>query len=124
MTGKDITVILSVNGTALANTRISSDDIKTGCETIEKASSTQQDWKEFIAGRKEWSLTVDYLVLATTKVADLLYAGSTFGITMKYGNTSLLTGTAICSSVSQRHTVGNLARGSFTFKGSGALAAA
>ena len=124
MTGKDITVILSVGGSALANTRIRSNDIQTGCETIEKASSIQQDWKEFIAGRKEWSLTVNYLVLATAKVADLLYVGNTFSVTMKSGNTNLLTGTAICTAVKQTCTVGNLCQGSFSFKGSGALAAA
>lgn len=123
MTGKDITVILTRNGTALASTRIKSNDIQTGCDAIEKASSTQQEWKEFVSGRKEWSLNVGYLVLANAQVADILYVGSVFGITMKSGTTSLLTGSALCTGVKQTCTVGNLCQGSFSFKGSGALAA-
>ena len=124
MTGKDITVTLSQGGVALANTRIRSNDIQTGCDTIEKASSSQQDWKEYVAGRKGWTLTVNYLVLASTQVADLLYAGQLFDITMKSGNTNLLTGTALMTAVKQVATVGNLATGAFTLQGSGALSAA
>lgn len=124
MTGKDITVTLSQGGVALANTRIRSNDIQTGCDTIEKASSSQQDWKEYVAGRKGWTLTVNYLVLASTQVADLLYSGQTFDITMKSGNTSLLTGTALMTAVKQVATIGNLATGAFTLQGSGALSAA
>lgn len=123
MTGKDITVTLSQGGVALANTRIRSNDIQTGCDTIEKASSSQQDWKEYVAGRKGWTLTVNYLVLASTQVADLLYAGQTFDITMKSGTTNLLTGTALMTAVKQVATIGNLAQGSFTLQGSGALSA-
>ena len=52
MTGKDIIVILSQNGTPMASTRIKSDDIQTQANAIEKASATQQDWEEVIPGRK------------------------------------------------------------------------
>lgn len=121
MTGRDITVTLTLNGTAIANTRIRSNDIQTQADTIEKASSSQQQWKEFIAGRKEWSLTVSYLVMVSSQVSQLLYAGQTFGITMKQGSTSLLTGTAIMTSVRQTATIGNLCQGSFSLKGTGAL---
>ena len=37
MTGKDIIVILSQNGTPMASTRIKSDDIQTQANAIEKA---------------------------------------------------------------------------------------
>ncbi len=121
MTGKDITVILSRNNTALANTRIRSNEIQTSCDMIEKASASQQDWKEYVAGRNSWTLTVNYLVLASAQVADLLYVGQTFDITMKSGNSELLTGSAIMTSVKNTETVGNLAQGGFTLQGSGAL---
>ena len=124
MTGKDITVILSQGNTALAATRIRSNDIQTGCDTIEKASPTQQEWKEYITGRKGWTLTVNYLVLATAQVADLLSIGQTFDITMKSGSTALLTGEAIMTGVKNTATIGSLAQGSFTLQGSGALSAA
>mgnify|MGYP002627509945 CR=1 FL=1 len=122
MTGKDIIVVISQNNTALASTRIRSHDIQTKVDTIEKASSSQQSWKEYIAGRKDWSITVSYLVLAAAKIADLLKVGQTFSITVKdSGSTTSVSGTAILTSVKQTATVGNLAQGSFTFQGSGAL---
>ena len=123
MTGKDIIVILSQGGTALASTSIRSQDIQTSCATIEKASSTQQDWEEHIAGRKSWNLTVNYLVLASSQVNDLLYVGQTFDIRMDIGETTYLVGKAIMNQVKQTATIGNLAQGSFSLKGSGPLAA-
>lgn len=123
MTGKDIIVILSQGGTALASTSIRSQDIQTSCATIEKASSTQQDWEEHIAGRKSWNLTVNYLVLSSAKVNDLLYVGQTFDISMNIGETTYLVGKAIMIQVKQTATIGNLAQGSFSLKGSGPLAA-
>lgn len=124
MTGKDITVTLSQGGVALANTRIKSNDIKTHCNTIEKASSVQQQWVEIVAARKSWSLNVSYLVLSSTQVADLLYVGQTFDITIKSGTTNLLTGKAILTDASNVATVGNLTQGSFALSGNGALAVA
>ena len=123
MTGKDIIVILSQGGTALASTSIRSQDIQTSCATIEKASSTQQDWEEHIAGRKSWNLTVNYLVLSSAKVNDLLYVGQTFDVRMDIGETTYLVGKAIMNQVKQTATIGNLAQGSFSLKGSGPLAA-
>ena len=123
MTGKDIIVILSQGGSALASTSIRSQDIQTSCATIEKASSTQQDWEEHIAGRKSWNLTVNYLVLASAQVNDLLYVGQTFDIRMDIGETTYLVGKAIMNQVKQTATIGNLAQGSFSLKGSGPLAA-
>lgn len=127
MTGKDIIVTLSQNGTALASTRIRSHDIHTDADTIEVASATQSAWREYIAGRKGWSLTVSYLVLAAAKVADLLKVGGTFTVTVSAASTGTgdtatsLSGTAILTAVKQTATIGNLAQGSFTFQGSGAL---
>ena len=96
MTGKDLIVIISQNGTALASTCIRSQEIQTSADTIEKASATQQNWKEYVAGRTAWSMNVSYLVLSASKVADLLMVGQTFDITMKeVDNTSSVTGTAI-----------------------------
>ena len=121
MTGKDIKLILTLNETAIASTRIRSDEIDTSADTIEKASSEQQEWKEFIAGRKEWSLQVGYLVLASSQVSQLLYAGQTFGVTFKQGSTTLLTGTALMTQVKQSYTIGAICKGSFSLKGTGAL---
>lgn len=123
MTGKDVIMTLSQGGTALANTKIKSQSIKAQCAVLEKASSTQQDWVEVIAGRKSWSLTVRYLVLAGSQVKDVLKVGQTFSVTMNESGstTNKVSGTAILSAVDAEYPTGNLAQGTFTFTGSGAL---
>ena len=123
MTGKDVILTLSQGGVALANTKIKSQSIKSQCGVIEKASSTQQDWVEVVAGRKSWSLTVRYLVLSGSQVKDVLKVGQTFSITMQeYGSsTNKVTGTALLSGVDAEYPTGNLAQGTFTLTGSGAL---
>ena len=123
MTGKDVILTLSQNGVALANTKIKSQSIKSQCGVIEKASSTQQDWVEVVAGRKSWTLTVRYLVLSGSQVKDVLKVGQTFSITMQeYGSsTNKVTGTALLSGVDAEYPTGNLAQGTFTLTGSGAL---
>ena len=103
---------------------VKSQDIKNGADTIEKASSSQQYWKEFIAGRKEWGINVNYLVLenANTNVRDVLKVGDTYTLRIKDrdGNYSV-TGSAICTQCKQTYPNGNLCAGSFAFKGTGAL---
>lgn len=103
---------------------VKSQDIQNGADIIEKASSSQQDWKEFIAGRKEWSINVNYLVLedANTNVRDVLKVGDTYTLRIKDrdGNYSI-TGNAICTQCKQTYSNGNLCAGSFAFKGTGAL---
>ena len=103
---------------------VKSQDIQNGADTIEKASSSQQNWKEFIAGRKEWGINVNYLVLenANTNVRDVLKVGDTYTLRIKDrdGNYSI-TGNAICTQCKQTYSNGNLCAGSFAFKGTGAL---
>lgn len=123
MTGKDVILTLSQGGVALANTRIKSQSIKAQCGVIEKASSSQQNWVEVVAGRNSWSLTVRYLVLSGSQVKDVLKVGQMFDVTMnEYGSTTnKVTGTALLSAVDAEYPTGNLAQGTFTFTGSGAL---
>ena len=122
MNGKDIIIVLSQNGTALAGTAVKSHDITTAADTIEKASSTQQDWREYLAGRKAWSINMSYLVTTGAKIHWELKAGETFTVTVADNNSNYrLTGTAILETAKQTYTVGNLANGSFVLKGSGPL---
>ena len=124
MTGKDIKVIIAQDGTALASTRIKSDDIKNKCDVIEKASATQQSWKEYIAGRSEWSVNVAYLVLASTQVRNLLLVRQTFDLTMTADDgtdTETLTGKAILTAADIKANSGSLAQGTFAFQGTGPL---
>lgn len=124
MTGKDITVIIAQDGTALASTRIKSNDIKTKCDVIEKASASQQTWKEFVAGRSEWSINVGYLVLAAPQVRNVLLVRQTFDLTLTASDgtsTSTLTGKAILTTADIKANTGSLAQGTFAFQGTGPL---
>ena len=122
MTGKDIIVIISIRDTPMFATAIKSDDIQTQVNAIEKASATQQDWEEVIPGRKRWSLTVNYLVLLSGKLRDVLEVGKMFDITIRdRSNSVTLTGQALLTDCKQTHTVNSLCQGSFTFRGNGPL---
>jgi len=124
MTGKDIKVIIAQDGTALASTRIKSNDIKTKCDVIEKASANQQTWKEYIAGRSEWSVNVTYLVLASPQVQNLLLVSQMFDLTMTADDgtdTEMLTGKAILTAADIKANSGSLAQGTFAFQGTGPL---
>ena len=103
----------------IAGTR--TNEINTECGAIEIASVTQQDWKEFIAGRKSWSLSVGWLLLANADVQKILKVGTMVTIYVKTGSTQLLTGTALITQARLTLGQGNLANGSFALKGSGAL---
>ena len=113
-------ILILKDGTAIAGTR--SHSIQADGETIEISSPNSAQWKEFIAGRKEWSVTVNYLVVAAGNVRDVLQVGGSYTLLIRdRDNTSSVTGTALCKTAKQTATWGNIAQGSFTFKGTGAL---
>ena len=103
----------------IAGTR--TNEINTECGAIEVASATQQDWQEFIAGRKSWSLSVGWLLLANADVQKILKVGTMVTIYVKTGSTQLLTGKALITRARLTFEQENLAQGSFAPKCSGAL---
>ena len=118
--GNDILVLM--NGTAVAHARTS--EIQVDGEVIEISSPSQGQWREFLAGRKEWALTLGYLVFANSDVQRLLDVGSTVTLLIKgrgAADSTGLTGTAIIKTAKQTYTRGNLVAGSFAFQGSGPL---
>ena len=131
MTGKDILIYLTYNSTTVGITACKSSELTGQSDLIEKASSTQQQWREYIAGRNEWGFTASYIVMraapAVTNqiggtLADLLKIGTKFGVTIRdRANTYSLSGSAFLQQVKQTYSVGNLIAGSFQFKGTGAL---
>ena len=111
-----------MNGQAIAGTK--SDELQVDCETIEIASATDQGWTHYISGRKSWSLTVGWLVLANTDVRKALLVGSSVTIKIKgrgESDSSGVSGSAILKTVKITATRGNLAQGSFAFVGNGPL---
>jgi predicted secreted protein len=115
-------IIVMMGGTAIAGTK--SDELQVDCDTIEIASATDQGWTHYLAGRKSWSLTVGWLVLANTDVRKALLVGSSVTIKFKGRNATDangLSGSAIIKTCKITAIRGNLAQGSFTFAGNGPL---
>lgn len=122
MNGLNIIVTKKVgnNYTAIAATK--TNEIQTECETIEVASANDGEWKHHIAGRKEWGLSVSYLISAVSNLDDLLLVGSTYKLRIQnQSGSDYIQGDAILKSVKQTASIGNLVQGSFQFVGNGAL---
>lgn len=113
------TVYIALNGTKIA--ALKSCRVSNGCETIEVASPSNGDFRSFITGRKEWSMSCSWLVLSVAAMkTNALSIGTTYTITFTDGTTSL-SGQAICTQCDIDANMGALINGSFQFKGSGSL---
>ena len=122
--GNNILIGTMSGNTFTAFAAVRSHEAQSGIETIETASATNQEWKEFIAGRKEWAINVNYLVLqnSNSNIEDLLKIGTVYSIRIK-GRTGgyKLSGNAICTQCKQSYNRGNLSVGTFSLKGTGPL---
>lgn len=113
-------ILIYVGGAAVAGTR--SNEIQTSAEMIEIASPDTGQWKAFLAGRKEWSINSAWLVTAAADVKRVLQVGTTVTIrVVGRGESAGMTGQAIVQTCKVTATRGNLANGSFIFRGTGAL---
>lgn len=115
-------LIIKVNGTAIAGAR--SCDINISGEEIEVANTTKDKWRVFITGREEWSVTCNHLLPAsgTPLRSSKNMVNTTVTIRMESGRYGdVLTGQAIVKSWRTTGTLGNLAQGTFSFRGSGPL---
>ena len=122
-------IIIKKGGVAIAATK--SNEITVDCETIEIASPSIGDWRSFIAGRKEWSITTNFLIRSAADIKNRLYesnqltVGQTYSLTIcnnTSGGAIQLTGNAILKTYKVAATRGNLSTGSFVFIGVGQLA--
>lgn len=116
--GNDIIILL--NGTAIAGTK--SHRVSTSCGTLEKTSSTQQKWREYEPDRCDWSISVNKLVTLVSDIDSVLLVGTKVTLIVRdRNNTKSLTGSAIVTACETSYVKGNLATGSYSFKGTGAL---
>lgn len=124
-------ILVFKGSTAIAG--VKTNEIDSGAYRIEISSATDQYWRHFIAGRKEWSINVSYLVLDASALAisgkngiqDLLQVGNTFTLRVKKrgaANSAGVSGTAILTACKIGAIMGNLATGTFQFTGTGPLA--
>lgn len=123
--GKYIIIVSRDTGDPLV-AGVKADRLRVAGETIEIASATSSQWKEFLMGRKEWSIESDYLITTDENIHDYpLMVGQTFNIRVqdspRYGTDSYCQGTVICTEAVQDYQVGALVKGSFVFKGTGPL---
>lgn len=120
MNGNDILVYM--NGVPVAGAR--SAEVRVDGELVEVAAATQGDWREFMAGRKEWDVQVNHLVLANADIQKLIQVLQKVTLLIKgrnAANTTGLIGQAYIQTAKQTYTRGALIQGSFSFKGTGPL---
>ena len=127
-------ILVQLDGHTIAGTKTT--EIQVDSELIEIASASQGAYREFIVGRKQWQVTVNYLLMYATyqtmftypnaALTDALLVGNSY--TLKFKNRAnhfdqpiTLKGTAILRTCKITATRGNLIQGTFTFVGNGAL---
>lgn len=101
-----------------------SSTIQVGSETIEISSPTTGLWRDHIAGRKNWSVSTSFLLLALWHATDTLTAvGSKFHIRIydRTDSSRYMDGRAILKTAKVTATRGNLVQGSWEFVGCGEL---
>ena len=114
------TIIIKMDGKVIAGTR--SDDIQTEADAHETSSPYTSKWRTYIAGRCQWGVTVNFLVMANSGIRDVLKVGNTYTLVIQDRNGgSTMTGDAILMMCKQTYTLGNLAQGTFQFVGDGEL---
>lgn len=128
--------ILVYNGSTLIG-GMKSNDVQTDADLMEISSpgsntTGEAAWKYFIAGRKEGSIQVGYLVLSNSAlgiyggngIRDLLQVGNSFTLKFKARNAtdgSGVQGVFILKTCKINSVRGNLVSGSFMFKLNGPL---
>jgi predicted secreted protein len=115
-------LIITVGGSAIAGAK--SCEINIQCDDFEIASAAQGKWREFLSGRKDWSVTCGHLLPAsgTPLKSSAAMVGTKVTLSIQTDMTGdILTGSAIVKSWRASGAVDNLATGAFSFRGSGAL---
>ena len=117
--GKEI--IVKKNGTAIAGVR--TNEIQNSCDAIEACSPSSGVFKEYVAGRRDWQLSVGYLVVDDSDMLALLDVGNTYTLQFldRENNGQGVQGSALLTVCTITAQESNIVKGSFVFKGTGAL---
>lgn len=116
-------IIIYEGGVAIAAAK--SCEIRTNCDAEEVSSPDMGEWRDYITGRKGWTVKINMLVTNMREI--LIHSGSRVRLTMgvRDENNGLtadrLTGYALCTDAITTGTEGNLAQGSWNFLGCGIL---
>ena len=118
--GRNILIYAGSSGTTPAIAGAKSCTIMEQCDLMEKASASNQNSKEFEAGRTEWEISISHLVMASAEYEGLIKVGTTLQLSVVVNGVRKV-GSAICQHAEIGGTAGNLATGSVRLKGSGPL---
>lgn len=91
--------------------------IKYQCKVIEVSPPNGGTAEEYVPGRTGWTVEVSGLMSA---ISNLMLLRQTYALEIYDGSNSVY-GNAICTSVQQVGTIGNLAQQSCVFQGTGPL---
>ena len=120
--GNNILIYATYGSSVQAVAATRSLSVQVGTEMIEIASPTSGEWREYLAGRKNWAINVGWLVSSFSDIDKVLLTAQTVTIRIVgRGQTYGLTGTAWVQTARVDSNVGNLANGSFAFQGTGPL---
>lgn len=118
-------IIIKVNGTAIAAAK--SCEINVNCDEVERTSASQQSWREFLAGRKEWTVTCTHLVTSYSGAPgsgvkkSIEMIGTAVTLTIELSVSDSMTGSALVKTWRASAVKHSLAQGSFSFRGNGPL---
>ena len=114
-------LLVKLGGVTIAG--VKSSEQQSSCEMIETASPNSGRWKTYIAGRKGWNVTLNYLLADANNIKDLLKVGVTYELYFIHRNAPVpyCYGTATLTTCKITATTGQLMQGSFQFLGNGEL---
>jgi predicted secreted protein len=110
-------IMLMKDGVAVA--AVVTHDVQTEADQLEVAGSGQGQWREYVAGRKRWEVTANYLVVSSAMILGLLQNGQTFAM-KSYQRDSMYNnvhGQAELQQCRIDATKGALVNGYFKFRG-------
>ena len=113
--------LLSMDGVAVA--AVVSHDVETASGCIEKAGATQGKYREYIPGRKQFTIKAEWLMVPSAVMLGLLQTGQTFAVSSydRQNERRNVHGVARLESCSIKMTRGELVHGQFVLRGSGDL---
>lgn len=120
--GKNLKILTPANdGYSSIIAGAKSCEISVDGEQIEISSPGDGQWRNYLAERKGWQVSVGYLLAAGTFPTEAAMVNTTVTLVVSDG-TTMMQGQAIVKSWKATGNIGNLANGSFVFLGTGALA--
>ncbi len=118
--GHNVIIYQGGSGTTPAIAACKSCSISNKCDLIEKASASQQNAKEYIAGRSEADISMDHLVVSNNEYQGILMVRQTYTLRMVVNGVSKYV-KAICTQSDLSAPEGGLAKGSIKFKVTGEI---